>query len=506
MPFPRSLRSQPHPHEMHILWTTLVVAVSLLWACNNQKLVAPIGRPALVKSKVFAEKLNRDLDIVFMVDDSPSMKVLQDKLADQFPIFMQVLQGLPNGLPNVHIAVVTQDLGAGAVDLETSGCPIGGDQGQFRFTVGPNGKVKGADGMLKACTATGLMQGESFISDVAGPDNVRIKNYTGAITDVFGCIAGTGDKGCGFEAQLASVARALGADGQGPPPVANAGFLRPDAFLAIVLITNEDDGSVPPDSLLYAVDDLHLAPFDNFRGQEYGILCDGAAPPLTMAVGWSSGHCHSNPNGGLVPVQALIDQIRSVKKDPSQVLVAAIAGLPDPYATHLEPVPTSGGTIQSAFVNHACMAADASYGDPGIRLFEFVSAFDGFYESICAPTFAPALRQIAGAIGKQIGPPCIKGPFEDRDAITPGAQADCQVTERRTQLVDRATGAEAVIPSCDGPHHGRCWSLVADSTRCPGADEMVLELTPPPDPTVSSLDLAISCAICPPSVVDPRCE
>ena len=49
-------------------------------------------------------------------------------------------------------------------------------------------------------------------------------------------------RGCGFEHQLASVRAAL--DPALPPT--NVGFLRADAFLAVVLVTNEDDCSASP--------------------------------------------------------------------------------------------------------------------------------------------------------------------------------------------------------------------------------------------------------------------
>ena len=63
---------------------------------------------------------------------------------------------------------------------------------------------------------------------------------------MFTCIAALGEGGCGFEHTFASVLRALGADGQGSAPFENQGFLRPDAYLAIVLVTNEDDCSATP--------------------------------------------------------------------------------------------------------------------------------------------------------------------------------------------------------------------------------------------------------------------
>src|SRR5438445_254370 len=76
---------------------------------------------------------------------------------------------------------------------------------------------------------------------------VRVVNYNGDITDAFTCIAALGDQGCGFEGQLKSVRWALDANAATFPPE-NDGFLRPEAFLAVILITNEDDCSVPDDS------------------------------------------------------------------------------------------------------------------------------------------------------------------------------------------------------------------------------------------------------------------
>src|SRR5436305_4335676 len=48
-----------------------------------------------------------DLDILFMVDNSSSMSMLQTKMLTQDPSFMTVLAGFPDGLSNVHLAVVS---------------------------------------------------------------------------------------------------------------------------------------------------------------------------------------------------------------------------------------------------------------------------------------------------------------------------------------------------------------------------------------------------------------
>ena len=57
--------------------------------------------------------MNSDLDIVFMIDNSGSMQQEQENIARNFPVFISALESLPEGLPNVHIGVVSSDLGAG---------------------------------------------------------------------------------------------------------------------------------------------------------------------------------------------------------------------------------------------------------------------------------------------------------------------------------------------------------------------------------------------------------
>src|SRR3954452_21965421 len=43
---------------------------------------------------------NRNVDILFMVDDSSSMRLTQDRLIAGFPTLMDTLTALPGGLPN----------------------------------------------------------------------------------------------------------------------------------------------------------------------------------------------------------------------------------------------------------------------------------------------------------------------------------------------------------------------------------------------------------------------
>jgi hypothetical protein len=380
-------------------WAVLAAAIPALWACNARRLEKPEPAPAQTFNDLFQQSINRNIDIVFMVDNSSSMMPLQAKLTTNFPAFMDVLKGLPGGLPNVHIGVVSSSMGAGR-NGSIEHCMPGGDQGIFQTQ--PRG----------GCTASGLMAGQNFIINVN-----NAPNYTGDISNVFSCIAALGDTGCGFEHQFESVLRALGADGA-PAPPQNAMFLRPDAFLAVILITNEDDCSAPPDSDLFdsssATVSDPLGPLQSYRCNEFGHLCGGKAPPRTMGADLT-GTCVSAEDGRLLRVADVVTAMKRLKADPTKVLVAAIAGPPSPYVVALGPSQVKTDPSMWPFVQHSCMAADGTYADPSIRIKQWVDAFgsNGVFEEICNDSFKPALTVIANEIGKKIGSPCVTGTVLD---------------------------------------------------------------------------------------------
>ena len=134
---------------------------------------------------------NRQADILFMIDDSSSMTLNQASLIANFPILMSTLRAFPGGLPNLHVAVVTSDLGAGS-ETGIGNCAPGGKGGVFR---------------APPASATCLGPTGSFIDE---SNNEATKNYPGTIDEAFACIAAVGTSGCGLEHQIASAATALG--------------------------------------------------------------------------------------------------------------------------------------------------------------------------------------------------------------------------------------------------------------------------------------------------------
>src|ERR1044071_1838580 len=96
-----------------VRWIAAAVAIPALWACNAPKLVPPPGTPNAVEQRDVVMSLNKQLDIVFLIDDSSSMSDLQRAMAMNLPSFMRELQNLPGGALDLHVGVVSSTMGAG---------------------------------------------------------------------------------------------------------------------------------------------------------------------------------------------------------------------------------------------------------------------------------------------------------------------------------------------------------------------------------------------------------
>src|SRR5262245_10939664 len=90
-------------------WAGLAAIAPVLWACNARSLEKPMPNPEMIYTKSFQQTINRNVDLLFFVDDSSSMSLLQTNLRNNFPRFIQRLMD-PPGLPNVHIAVISSDM------------------------------------------------------------------------------------------------------------------------------------------------------------------------------------------------------------------------------------------------------------------------------------------------------------------------------------------------------------------------------------------------------------
>jgi hypothetical protein len=490
-------------------WVAVAAVLPLVWACNARTLERPEPNPVRVVNNTFQATLNRKLDILFMVDNSQSMASLQTKLITQFPVFMNVLKALPSGdgsgtgLPDIHVGVISSDTGPGKYDLSDRHCAFGGDQGRFQTLP------------RLPCATSPLLANQNFLS---ASMNQQVKNYNGDITDAFSCIAALGDQGCGFEGQLKSVRWAL--DPLGPASDTNGMFLRAEAFLAVILITNEDDCSVPDDSDLVDPTSQGISnygPLVSYRCNEFGHLCNinGTLqpPPRTGVINNIPGCVSNEPPatpagtapGKLVHVADEVAFLKGLKQDPNQIFVAAITGQVTPYS--IGPDPTSPTGDQS--VLHSCTQATAGmpeYADPAVRIQQWVEAFGnhGLVQTICAPNFSQSLTAIAKELSTLLGPQCIGNNLVDTNVLTPGIDPQCQMTDQ--YINDQSKMISTALVSCaSNGNTPPCWSLDVDPVKCPGAS-LILNVNRGPGAMLpNGLSTSVSCAMCIPGVAKAGC-
>jgi hypothetical protein len=236
-------------------------------------------------------------------------------------------------------------------------------------------------------------------------------NYAGNLTDVFSCMTNIGQSGCGFEHQFESIRVAL-QRAENPSDPDNGGFLRPEAFLGIVMLTNEDDCSVPAPSQLFDPGQQTLADprggLNSYRCNEFGHLCNGGAPPHTPpATPVALDNCTSNEDGPLVSVEGFASFLKGLKTDPSRIFIAALAGAPTPYVVggHTFMLGNGASEVQP-LIQHSCSASAGDYADPGVRIAQLLRSFgpNAVFESICADDFMPAMQNIGNAMVGMMAP------------------------------------------------------------------------------------------------------
>ena len=225
-------------------------------ATDAERAAAAAACTATEGGGVLSERLP-DVDILFVIDNSPSMAPKQKALSANISRFIAGIEKLKI---NYHIGIVTTDVG-------TTPAPGMSWQGA---SIGACDKFAGDDGALQAapCTArTDLLtdaksacaelcpdpsfvpnSGQRYISKIDGVTNVPkamvVDAKTGQMVDegptrAFKCMALVGDSGCGIESPLEAAKRAL--DGH---LSTNSGFLRKNTVLSVIFITDEDDCSV----------------------------------------------------------------------------------------------------------------------------------------------------------------------------------------------------------------------------------------------------------------------
>jgi hypothetical protein len=466
----------------------LVLALAAVAGCKTRlappthdMAVAPppdLGHLDVVTASCRQDNPGNKIDLLFLIDNSRSMDLMQDELRRRFPQFLQRLVDLAHAGTNtdLHVGVVTSDYGAGYRSFPNSGCDAspGGQRGILQ-PLGENAPV----GCQPPVGANYIAY--TFDGFAGGPNNLPNGQDLAA---TFTCMASVGSSGCGDEHVLEAAYQAL--SGKIPE---NAGFLRDNALLVVVFLTNEDDCSAPPDSDLFDPMKMDWGAWTSFRCTRAGIVCGQppAPPPLASSNGpLMACTAAPNPNGAgpgkLYDVGRYTDFFTrpaiqgGVKESPFDVVLVGIAAPPEPfevviadnqlYDQDLVLCARAGGSCQPT-LQRSCknQSVYGFYGDPAVRLAQVVNAAPNHgFSSICEGDYADALDQLSHLVVSQLGECCIPQPLPP-DPNRPGeVLADCTVVEV-TQHEDGST-TSSPVPSCnDSPP--TCWRAVMKD-RCAG--------------------------------------
>jgi hypothetical protein len=463
---------------MRLSYVAFGLAVTLLAGCPNREVSEVNPTQDKVEPKEIPLTINRDIDILFVIDNSGSMLEEQATLRANFPQFINTLEQIEGGLPNVHLGVVSSDMGTLGVPTGDPACSDP-DNGNL---------LKGDPDLANQCTQ---VMG-NFISDEdRNSDGIRETNYTGTLQDAFTCIAALGKNGCGFEQHLESARAALNNN-----PVNNT-FLRSSAYLAVIVIADEDDCSAEMSSF-FGPDSAQLGPLDSFRCFEKAVRCNEGRDTALRDVGVKTG-CTLDPDQHyLYEIQSrYVDFFKGLKSNPLNVIVAGIVGPTSPVEVGRR-TPTGSTTPRPDLVpscSYTDVNGQTNTADPAFRLTSFFESFPdrNTYTTICDSDFTDALVQIAELLRTVIGYPCIEGDLADKDNdASNGLQPDCQFSYVTDPNLP--TEHQQVLPRCD-PEDGPamdpritnkpCWHLVTDATNCaatPTQLSVVVERNQEPEP------------------------
>ncbi len=413
----------------------MVGFIATVSSCSQRSLNAL--NPCTINGVVQNVPVNpqRALDLLIVIDDSPSMRDEQAKLQQQVPRLVNLLLtggaaepeavGEFPAIESLHVAIITPDMGhstvpphsftagsGSSVDFNpTSACMRNDGAGKAGFMQTEG--LSGTGSSREPCTAVTPPPGTLYLNYPEG-------NFTPAdLVEDVRCLTGQ-DNGCGFEQQLEAV---LASD-RNP---ANSGFNREDALLAVILITDEDDCSTT-DPRVFDVEPRESNPFQG---------------PFTSADELKFNLRCSEHQEALQEVSRYVEGIAALKSDPSQIVFAAITGIPeDPtldranFATAAERYEAILNSSAMAEVPNpdeadnpgqqltpACTANDGSgSAAPGRRIVDTMKGLaEGntgvgtVVESICQADYAPALNAIVDRIAAALRQLCLPRPL-NRDS------------------------------------------------------------------------------------------
>jgi hypothetical protein len=444
-----------------------VLLLGVLAACGrgpSWDIPEPAVDPCADNACISVSTLQRAVDILFVIDNSGSMGVEQGTLAANFPAFIDVLEAQRFGA-SYRIGLTTTDARG---NLRVSSCRERLPEFVFDDNAGTVIDEQ-QSGCLASCAFdTVATVPTANAADAEVVSRPWIENDGGetnldgglAIADAMRCAGPQGINGSGFEAPLESMRQVLRGEGT------SRGFLRDEALLAIVFVTDETDCSASDENVSLLIDPVGAAlwtdPEQATSGAcwKAGTSCTGGPGIYDECRAVDKG-LDGQPTDGepiLYPVERYVDTLvelsnaKATRGGTGQILVGVIGGVPLDY-------PETGVMIYQDSddpefnieygIGPSCgRGTETTTSPPGIppvRLAEFATQFAADERnlfSICAGDYTVALQQIVDALGRLSARTCVPGCVADYDDDEPGLQPSCRLVERDE------SGVERVVPRC----------------------------------------------------------
>ncbi len=509
-------------------------------ACQAQPPPPSLSADATGVGEIYETNISkpplRKVDMVVLLDNSPTMGPKIEKLTQAFPKMIAKMRDPDEGtLPDLRVGIIDGDVGTGGA-YATGPCgpktlPDGstttlGDSGRFQMPASP-----------MACA---FNPGSLFLESSSGVP----ANFSGDISSVFSCLAGNlGTSGCAQSQPLAAFELALASNDTGNEAQQMA-FLRPEARLGLIFVTDKDDCSALPEGQVFGDKPELLGESARLRCATRSHACGGQnLADLTPGYPTRSSYVHAfsdcrarkdacpsalgmaltiEPSAAttcspLRDISEMARRLLAVKTDSAQVTVAGffgwpldgdmasaqykIAPVPNPDRSDADhptlfdswPVCYDPNHLPSPATTDPATGFDATAAawgaTPGLRASAFIDELtfanyaDGHKFSVCQADFSKSMETLGSTFGPKIQNLCVDQKLVDLDPATPDIQADCRVAFR-TPVV--STTDEPVmsyveqppLPRCpsdatSGSIGATCWQLTANTSRCPGNGQRI---------------------------------
>lgn len=402
-----------------------------------------------------------ELDILFVIDNSLSMAAAQAELVGLAPIFTSLDQlNCDGGRPDwtsfdYRVAFTTTDNGnpwctsspeSGGLILQPcferlDEFVVGDVDVRDEACLAPCGlNVAGLERLATPVDGDPVSRVRPWIERIDGVSNLPMGTD---VRDAIACLLPQGIAGCTFDAPLESMRLAL--ERAATPGDPNFGFLRDDADLLVIILTDSYDCSLAPGG---------EGIFDPDGEKVFWSDPDAESP--TPAVCFNAGmQCIENPDGWdacepankglsgeaveadaavLHPVERYLDFLQALEQDKqahgAHVTVAIAAGFTNHEDVHYEMTSEPEWHDQYG-IGPGCTAAP--FGEqpvvaipPAARMFEIVEAF-GHGVSLCDYDIASVLQTPFAHTCPGWLPPPYPGCVLDGDPQTPVLDPECEV-------------------------------------------------------------------------------